>query len=68
MKFKPDMCYVGLILGVLALSASAIFVRIANAPSSVIAFYRLLITGIVLLPFLLFAKSNRDELKTINAK
>lgn len=68
MKFKPDMSYAGLILGVLALSASAIFVRIANAPSSVIAFYRLLITGIVLLPFLLFVKSNRDELKTINAK
>lgn len=68
MKFKPDMSYAGLILGVLALSASAIFVRIANAPSSVIAFYRLLITGILLLPFLLFVKSNRDELKTINAK
>ena len=60
--------YLALIIGVLALSASAIFVKIADAPSSVIAFYRLFITGLVLLPFLLFVKSNRDELKGIGLK
>ena len=38
MKLKT---YLILFVGVFALSTSAIFVRIADAPSSVIAFYRL---------------------------
>lgn len=53
--------------GVFALSTSAIFVKIAAAPSSVIAFYRLLIAGIALLPFFLFRAKNRAELRTIGA-
>ena len=33
-----------LLIGVMALSASAIFVKLANAPSSIIAFYRIFIS------------------------
>ena len=46
--------YLILFGGVSALSTSAIFVKIADAPSSVTAFYRLFMAGAVLLPFFLF--------------
>jgi len=60
--------YLILFGGVFALSASAIFVKIADAPSAVIAFYRLLIAGTVLLPALLFSGKCRAEVKTIQTK
>ena len=40
-------------LGVLFLSTSAIFVKLAEAPSGIIAFYRLLFTLLFMLPVLL---------------
>lgn len=57
--------YIALLAGVLALSASAIFVKLADAPSSIIALYRLLFTGLALLPFLVFNKKNRAELRSL---
>jgi len=54
--------------GVFALSASAIFVKLAEAPSSVIAFYRLLLAALVLLPFFLFSRSCRQEAASIGKK
>lgn len=54
-----------LFLGVLALSTSAIFVKLADAPSAVIAFYRLLLAALVLLPFLLLNRNARRELTGI---
>lgn len=53
------------LLGVLFISFSAIFVRMAEAPSSMIAFYRMLFTVILLLP--LFWKG-RQEWKTITLR
>ena len=49
--------YTALFLGVAALSTSAIFVKLSEAPSPVTAFYRLLFTALALLPFLLDRKS-----------
>lgn len=60
--------YVILFLGVLALSTSAIFVRLADAPSAVIAFYRLLLAALVLLPFLLANRNARQELRGITRR
>ena len=60
--------YMILFGGVFALSTSAIFVKIAEAPSPVIAFYRLLIAGLVLLPVFLLSKNSRSEIKTINGR
>lgn len=60
--------YVILFLGVLALSTSAIFVRLADAPSAVIAFYRLLLAALVLLPFLLANRNARRELRGITRR
>jgi drug/metabolite transporter (DMT)-like permease len=48
--------YFSLFLGVFALSTSAIFVKLADAPSSITAFYRLFFAALILLPLLLFKK------------
>ena len=50
------------------MSTSAIFAKIAVAPSSVMAFYRLLIAAIVLTPFFLFRQKNRSEINTLQTK
>ncbi|WP_066499604.1 DMT family transporter [Abyssisolibacter fermentans] len=58
--------YIALFLGVFSLSTSAIFVKLANAPSSITAFYRLFFTALLLLPFLLLNKGNRQELFSLS--
>jgi len=60
--------YLILFGGVFALSTSAIFVKIANAPSAVIAFYRLLTAGLILFPFLVLRRKGREEVKVISKK
>lgn len=57
--------YLALVLGVIALSTSAIFVKIADAPSSVTAFYRLSFTALVLAPFLIFDRERCAELRSL---
>ena len=57
--------YLILFGGVFALSTSAIWVRLAGAPSGVTAFYRLAITAAALLPFFLLSKSCRQEVKAL---
>ena len=59
--FKP---YLAISIGVIAVSFSAILVRFSEAPSSVIAFYRMLFSCLILLPF--FLKSSIGEIKRIN--
>ncbi|MBM6830285.1 DMT family transporter [Anaerotignum lactatifermentans] len=59
--------YLILFTGVFALSTSAIFARIAKAPSSITAFYRLFLAAAVLTPVLLLHRPSRAELKTIPA-
>ena len=58
--------YLILFGGVFALSTSAIWVRVAAAPSGVTAFYRLAITAAVLLPFFLFSGNCRREVRTLS--
>ena len=60
--------YLALALGVIALSTSAIFVKLANAPSSITAFYRLLFTALALTPFLLLDKNNRAQLRSLDLR
>ena len=54
--------YGSLGLGVLFLSTSAIFVKLAEAPSGIIAFYRLLFTLLILIPALLLREKERAQL------
>lgn len=62
------MQYCSLFLGVLALSTSAIFVKLAHAPSSVTAFYRLFFAMMVLLPFLLTKREYVQALLTLSKR
>lgn len=64
---KNVRVYLILFAGVFALSTSAIWVRVAGAPSGVTAFYRLFLTAAMLLPFFLGSKACRKELKSIRA-
>ena len=57
-----------LLVGVIALSTSAIFVRLANAPSSIAAFYRIFFSFLIVLPISLLKKSNRLEVLSITKK
>lgn len=58
--------YVALLAGVISISSAAILVRLSSAPSGVIAFYRMFISVLVLLP--IFLRKHRFELKLITRK
>lgn len=56
--------YVALAIGVLAVSASAIFVKLTTAPSGVIAFYRMFFTVLLMTPLFLLKYSSELRLIT----
>jgi drug/metabolite transporter (DMT)-like permease len=62
-KINP---YAALWIGVLAVSASAIFVKLSSAPSGVIAFYRLLFSVLIMAP--LFFIKYASELRLITKR
>ncbi|WP_300377762.1 DMT family transporter [Brachyspira sp.] len=57
-----------LFIGVMALSASAIFVKLADAPSSIIAFYRIFISFCFISIITISKKSLRTEIKSLSKK
>jgi drug/metabolite transporter (DMT)-like permease len=61
---KSLLAYLALGAGVLALSFSAMFVRWANAPGPVTAFYRLFFSIFLLLPFYLPRAKRNASIKT----
>lgn len=65
---SPLISYITLFLGVFALSSSAIFVKLADAPATITAFYRMLFAAVMLLPLLLVNKKNRQELRLLSKK
>lgn len=65
---SPIFSYLVLFFGVFTLSTSAIFVKLADAPAAITAFYRLFFATIMLLPFLLISKKNRNELYSLSKK
>ena len=56
------------ILGVIAVSFGSIIIKSSTAPSIIIATYRMLLTVIILTPFILSDLSCKKELKNINSK
>ena len=58
--------YIAVAIGVLSVSTSAIFVRLAVAPSSIIANYRLLIAVLLMAPLIIF--KYRNEFKHISKR
>lgn len=65
---SPLISYFILFFGVFALSTSAIFVKLADAPAAITAFYRMFFSTVMLLPFLLTNSSNRQELSSLSKK
>ncbi|MFD2212031.1 DMT family transporter [Virgibacillus halophilus] len=65
---SPAYSYIFLFLGVFALSTSAIFVKLADAPATITAFYRMFFSALILLPFLMGNKNNRKELGALTSK
>ena len=55
-----------ILLGVLGVSCSAILVRLSQAPSMVLVFYRMLFASVILLPWSIMAY--RSERKTLSRK
>ncbi|MBM6618754.1 DMT family transporter [Bacillus suaedaesalsae] len=58
--------YLALVIGIITVSFSAIFVRLADAPSSVTAFYRMFFSVMIMAP--LFFMNYKHELKNINKR
>ncbi|KPC98060.1 hypothetical protein LR69_03748 [Geobacillus sp. BCO2] len=57
--------YAALFIGALAVSTSAIFVKWSQAPSAVIAFYRLFLAVVIMTPLFL---QHRNELRGISRR
>ncbi|HSO12889.1 MAG TPA: DMT family transporter [Anaerolineales bacterium] len=66
MPNKNLLAYFALGIGVLALSFSAMFVRWADAPGPVTAFYRMFLSIFMLLPFVLPRTSTYSSIKSQN--
>ncbi len=65
---KSLTSYSLLLVGVFFLATSAVFVKLANAPSAIIAFYRLGITSAILIPIVLFNKNMRKEILSLSKR
>lgn len=61
MKYLEKHPWIMIVVGVLGISASSIFVKYSDAPSSVTACFRLLWTVILMTPIVLFKKAPRKE-------
>ncbi|MDQ0352969.1 drug/metabolite transporter (DMT)-like permease [Alkalibacillus filiformis] len=66
MNNKQLAPYIAIAIGVIAVSTSAIFVRLADAPSSIVANYRLLLAVLIMLPLILW--KHTGEFKHISRR
>ncbi len=60
--------YLALLIGVIAVSTSAIFVKLASAPAPIIATYRLLLSVLLTLPMLIWTRGAVGEIKQMSGK
>src|SRR5690625_352131 len=67
MRLPPFNPYIAVVIGVISISTSAVLVKLADqAPSSIIANYRLLFAVILMTPIILL--KYRHEFRVINSK
>ncbi|WP_106494791.1 DMT family transporter [Lentibacillus sp. Marseille-P4043] len=67
MRIPPFNPYIAVVIGVIAVSTSAVLVKLANGtPAAIIANYRLLIAVIIMAPYVFFKQ--RQEFKFIHKK
>jgi len=62
----PIHPYIPIFIGVISVSLSAIFVKLANADAGVIAFYRMFFSVLIMLPW--FLMNYRHEVKTLSKR
>ena len=65
MDRKP---YIALFISIVSVSFAAILIKLSSADSLSIAFYRLLFTTLLILPFVVFFKKTREEIKNLPRK
>jgi len=65
MDRKP---YLALFISIVSVSFAAILIKLSSADSLSIAFYRLLFTVLLILPFVIFFKKTREEIKKLPLK
>lgn len=58
--------YIALVIGIVALSMTAMFVRWAEAPATITGFFRLLISSIILFPIFLWSNKKNSRLNRNN--
>jgi drug/metabolite transporter (DMT)-like permease len=58
----PNKAYIGLLISIISVSFAAILIVSCDAPPMSIAFYRLLFTTVIILPFVIINKKIRTEL------
>jgi drug/metabolite transporter (DMT)-like permease len=63
-----NKAYIALLISVISVSFAAIFIVSCDAPALSIAFYRLLFTTLIILPFIIFNKKIRKELINLPRK
>lgn len=66
MTKPPIHPYIPIFIGVISVSLSAIFVKLANADVGVIAFYRMFFSVLIMLPW--FLMNYRHEVKTLSKR
>lgn len=66
MNKPPIHPYIPILIGVISVSLSAIFVKLANADAGVIAFYRMLFSVLIMLPW--FLMKYRHEVKDLSKR
>ncbi len=67
LRFPPINPYIAVVIGVVAVSTSAIFVKLASgAPAGIIAFYRLFLAVLIMSPIILL--KYRQELRSVKKK
>lgn len=62
----PIHPYIPILIGVISVSLSAIFVKLANADSGVIAFYRMLFSVLIMMPW--FLMKYRHEVRLLSKR
>ena len=65
MNKKP---YIALFISIISVSSAAVLITLSSAEPLSIAFYRLLFTSLLVLPFVIFFKKTREEIKKLPRK
>lgn len=63
-----NKAHIALFTSIISVSFAAILIKLSSAEPLSIAFYRLLFTAILILPFVIFFKNTRDEIRKIPKK